>query len=670
MHQVAEGGRLKFDGRARVTIQQVEPEIDAGAYPIKRVVGEDVTVMANVFADGHDLITAHLLYRQEGAEEFIAVPMRPLGNDRWSATFTVTEELPYEYTLEAFPDRFGTWQADLQKKVRAEQDVAVELQIGAAIVREASERARGEAKKSLASLAKTIDQADSSDRATATALSDTLSDLMALYPDRRFATRYDKLLRVAVERERAAFSAWYELFPRSFGEKPDAPGTFKSAAKQIPRIAKMGFDVIYLPPIHPIGTTNRKGRNNATKAKKGDPGSPWAIGAKAGGHKAVHPELGTLKDFEQFVRTANKHEMEVALDIAFQCSPDHPYIKEHPEWFLWRPDGSIQYAENPPKKYEDVVPFNFETDDWEAMWEELKSVFTFWAERGVRIFRVDNPHTKPFPFWEWTISEVKKEFPDVIFLAEAFTRPRVMERLARIGFHQSYTYFTWRNSKGELTEYVRHLTRTRVREYFRPNFWPNTPDILPEYLQYGGRPAFLIRACLAATLSSNYGMYGPAFELCEAAAVPGKEEYLNSEKYELKNWDLKKPGRITEMITILNHIRRENAALHRTNNIQFFEVDNEAILCYGKLSDDGANMILVVVNLDPFHKQSGFVRLPLRDLEIETDRTYMMHELVGDDRFIWQGERNYIELDPHVLPFQIFRVHRRMRRESDFDYYM
>lgn len=662
---------MEIEGRARVTIQHVEPEIDGGAYPVKRVAGESVTVRASVFADGHDRITARLLHRRASEEEFDVTAMRPLGNDRWEASFAVDREESHEYTIEAFPDRFGTGRDDLRKKREARQDVAVELQILSAMVRDAADRAAGEEKKALAAAARRLeDPGEEVAGAVESALGDELGRLMARWPDRRFATRYGRILAVVVERERAGFSAWYEFFPRSFGAGKGRHGTLATAAEQIPRIAKMGFDVIYLPPVHPIGVTNRKGRDNTPGSKAGDVGSPWAIGSAEGGHKAIHPELGTLSDFDRFVETAKRHGVEVALDIALQCSPDHPYVKEHPEWFLWRPDGTIQFAENPPKKYEDVVPFDFETDRWMELWEELKSVFTFWAARGVRVFRVDNPHTKPFPFWEWALGEVRKEYPDAIFLAEAFTRPRVMERLAKVGFHQSYTYFTWRNSKWELTEYLRHLTETEVSEYFRPNFWPNTPDILPEYLQFGGRPAFLVRACLAATLSSNYGMYGPAFELCESEGIPGKEEYRNSEKYEIREWDLGRKGRISEMITILNQIRRENAALRRTNNLRFFDVDNDAILCFGKSSGDGENTVVVVVNLDPYHKQSGFVRLPLADLGMEEVRPYLMHELVGDDRFIWQGARNYIELDPQVLPFQIFRVHGRMRRESDFDYYM
>ncbi len=660
---------MHLQGRQRVTIQNVEPEIDAGEFPVKRVLGEDVTVRASVFSDGHDQIAAALLYRTENEKEFHEIRMRPLRNDRWEGVFTAADRAGYRFTVEGRIDHFATWQMDLRKKVAAGQDIRVDLQIGAELVKQGAARATKDAAKQLKKFAERLESTDDTDEAVATALNEDLSRLMEAHPERKLATRYARELRVEVERKKALFSTWYEFFPRSFGAK-GKHGTFKEAEKLLPRLAEMGFDVVYLPPIHPIGTTNRKGKNNATRSKKGDPGSPWAIGARSGGHKAVHPELGTMKDFEHFVSAAKKLGIEVALDIAFQCSPDHPYIKEHPEWFLWRPDGSIQYAENPPKKYEDIVPFNFETEDWEALWEELRSVFTFWAAKGVQIFRVDNPHTKPFPFWRWTINEVRKEYPDTIFLAEAFTRPQVMGRLAKVGFSQSYTYFTWRNSKWELIEYLTGLTTGQVREYFRPNFWPNTPDILPEFLQYGGRPAFLIREVLAATLSSNYGMYGPAFELCVNEAVVGKEEYLNSEKYELKNWDLKQRSSIADIISMINQVRHENEALQRTNNLEFFEVDNDFMLFYGKTTEDLSNVILVLVNLDPFHKQSGWVRLPLARLGIDPDQPYLVYDLLSDDKFIWQGGHNYVELDPQIIPFHIFRVHRRMRRETDFDYYM
>jgi starch synthase (maltosyl-transferring) len=502
-----------------------------------------------------------------------------------------------------------------------------------------------------------------------TALSEELAELAHKYPDKSNASEYPVELSVSVNRPKALFSSWYELFPRSCGRQTEH-GTFTDCERMLPDIKKLGFDVLYLPPVHPIGRTNRKGRNNSTKCRVSEPGSPWAIGSADGGHKEVHPELGTIEDFRALVGAAQQHEIEVAIDLAFQCSPDHPYVKEHPEWFRWRPDKSIQYAENPPKKYEDILPLNFESDHWKELWNELKSVVDFWIEQGVRIFRVDNPHTKPFAFWQWLISQVKKTHPDVIFLSEAFTRPKIMQRLAKVGFDQSYTYFTWRNTKFELEQYMNELTKTEVCEYMRPNFWPNTPDILPQYLQYGGRPAFIIRLILAATLSSSYGIYGPAFELCVNQAAEGKEEYLNSEKYEIKDWDRNRPGNIRAVIESVNKIRKENPSLQQIHNLNFYNIDNNMITAYGKTTDDMSNITITVVNLDPFHKQSGWLNLPLQELGIDPAQPYLLHDLLSNDKYIWQGSHNYLELDPRVMPAHILKVHRRLKREQDFDYFM
>jgi starch synthase (maltosyl-transferring) len=461
------------------------------------------------------------------------------------------------------------------------------------------------------------------------------------------------------------------MFPRSCSPEPGRHGTFKDCEARLPYIAKMGFDVLYLPPVHPIGRTNRKGKNNRPVTEAGDVGSPWAIGAAEGGHKAVHPDLGSLEDFRHFVDRAKEYGLDIALDIAYQGSPDHPYVKEHPRWFRWRPDNTVQYAENPPKKYEDIYPFDFETEDWPGLWEEFKNVILFWLEQGVTIFRVDNPHTKPFHFWEWLITEIKRDHPETIFLSEAFTRPKVMYRLAKLGFTQSYTYFAWRNTKWELTQYFTELTQTEVKEYFRPNLWPNTPDILTEYLQFGGRPAFMIRLALAATLGANYGIYGPPFELCvNQPREPGSEEYLNSEKYEVRYWDLNQPHSLKDFIGRVNRIRRENPALHSDWNLRFFPIDNEQLICYGKFTDDLSNIIVVVVNLNPHHAQGGWLELPLRELGLDPAQPYQVHDLLGDGRFLWQGARNYVELDPRALPAHIFRVRRRVRTERDFDYYM
>jgi len=492
---------------------------------------------------------------------------------------------------------------------------------------------------------------------------------MSRYADRSRAVRYERALRVDVDRERARFGAWYEMFPRSCAPEPGRHGTFRDCEARLPYIASMGFDVLYLPPIHPIGTTHRKGKNNAPVCEPGDPGSPWAIGSAEGGHTAVHPELGTLEDFDRLVAKARDLGIEIALDLAFQCSPDHPYVNEHPEWFRWRADGTVQYAENPPKKYEDIYPLHFECENWPALWEELKRVVLFWIGHGVKIFRVDNPHTKPFAFWEWLVSEVRAEHPEVLFLAEAFTRPKVMKHLAKRGFSQSYTYFTWRNTKAELTEYFTELTRSGCRWYLRPILFANTPDILHEYLQSGGRPAFQVRLVLAATLAGSYGIYGPPFELCEAEAIPGTEEYAHSEKYEIRFWDLDRPGNLRDFIARVNQIRRENPALRFDERLRFYPVDNEQLLFYGKSTPDLENIVLVVVNLDPHHPQSGWVHVPLDELGLDPHQPYQVHDLLGDARYLWHGSRNYVALDPRAAPAHIFRVRRRIRTERDFDYF-
>jgi starch synthase (maltosyl-transferring) len=498
-------------------------------------------------------------------------------------------------------------------------------------------------------------------------LAPELKALVDRHPDRSTAVRHPVELRVDVDPALARFSAWYEMFPRSTAGE-GRHGTFKTTEERLPYITGMGFNVLYLPPIHPIGRSQRKGRNNATDAEPGDVGSPWAIGSADGGHKAVNPELGTLADFQSLVRAARAAGVEVALDIAFQCSPDHPYVREHPEWFRHRPDGTIQYAENPPKKYQDTYPFDFETGDWKALWEELLSVFIYWAEQGVRVFRVDNPHTKPFAFWEWAIPELKRQYPEAILLAEAFTRPKVMYRLAKVGFTQSYTYFAWRNQKVELREYFTELTAHPVRDFFRPNLWPNTPDILTDYLQHGGRPAFLARLVLAATLGASYGIYGPAFEHGESLAVaPGKEEYYNSEKYQLRDWRLTRPDSLRDFVSRINAIRRDNPALHTDRGLRFVEVENDQLIAFSKVSEDGDNLLLVVVNLDPYHTQSGLVDVPIHSWGIPPEQQYQVHDLIADARFSWRNWKNYVELNPFVQPAHIFKVQHHIRDETDFD---
>lgn len=661
---------MKTEGRRRVVIENVKPEIDEGRFPIKRVIGEKVVVMADIFTDGHDVISSRLLYRREKEKEWREVVLKPLENDRWSGEFVVEEVGIYHYTVEAWVDHFETWQRDLKKRWEAGQDVKVDLLIGANQVEETSKRASEGDQKRLLQFAEAFKGKGKIEKTVSMALSEELMELMGRYPDRRFAAFYGKELAVVVERERALFSAWYELFPRSLSPGTGQHGTFQDCERVLPEIARMGFDILYFPPIHPIGRTNRKGKNNVLETNPDDVGSPWAIGSKEGGHRAIHPELGTMEEFERVILKAKEMGLEIAMDLAFQCSPDHPYVKEHPEWFRWRPDGTVQFAENPPKKYQDIIPLNFETENWKELWEELKSIVLFWIEKGIRMFRVDNPHTKAFSFWEWLIKEIKKDYPDVIFLSEAFTRPKVMYRLAKVGFTQTYTYFTWRNTKRELIEYLTELTQTGVREYFRPNFWPNTPDILPEHLQYGGRPAFMIRLALAATLSSNYGIYGPAFELCIHEALSGKEEYLHSEKYEIKQWNRDIPGNLGDFIVRVNRIRKENPALQKTFNLRFYEVDNETLLFYGKATDDLSNILFVVVNLDPFHTQSGWVKVPIKELGIDPSQPYLVHDLLSDDKYIWQGERNYVELNPQVLPANIFKVRKRLKKETDFDYFV
>ena len=661
---------LPIDGRQRVTVARVSPEIECGRFAIKRVVGESVIVEADVFADGHDLVFCQILYKQNG-HELQASPMKSLGNDRWRGEFTVRELGSHRYTVEGWINRFATWRRDLEKRISAGQDVSVDLLIGAHLIERAAARATSEDTGALRKWAKRLRENASDPSGAAIALDSELLKLVQHYPEREFATRYDKQLSVVVEREKARFSTWYELFPRSCSPEPGHHGTFRDCEGWLPYVASMGFDVIYLPPIHPIGKTFRKGKNNSLPAQPDDLGSPWAIGSLEGGHKSIHPELGTLQDFQRFLSKAADHGLEVALDIALQCSPDHPYVRQHPEWFSIRPDGTIQYAENPPKKYQDIYPFYFETPQWRELWQELKSVFLFWIEQGVRIFRVDNPHTKSFAFWEWVIGEIRTQHPDVLFLSEAFTRPNVMYRLAKLGFSQSYTYFTWRNTKREITDYFNELMQTQVYEYFRPNLWPNTPDILPEFLQVGGHPSFMVRLILAATLGASYGIYGPSFELCENAPLgPGKEEYLNSEKYELKRRELNSNNSLKNLISKLNRIRKENLELQSNRNLRFHETDNPALLCYSKASDDLSSVIIVVVNLDCYHVQTGWVGIDLSSIGLDARHSFQVHDLLSEGRFLWQGSRNYVELVPGSLPAHILRLRRWVRTERDFDYYL
>lgn len=660
------------DGRNRVVIEKLTPAIDGGRFAIKRVCNDQVVVEADVFCDGHDTLRCLLCYRREHAVGWEEVPMEPLGNDRWRGAFTVAEIGVYRYTVTGWVDHFSSWRGALAKKVEADQDIAIDLLIGAELVQRASMRASGAVAQQLREWAVRLQEGCHGwEERVRIALDEALAAAMYSYPDRSLATTYDRELEVVVDRSKARFSAWYEMFPRSCAPALGQHGTLKDCEARLPYVAAMGFDVLYLPPIHPIGSTHRKGRNNATIASPDDPGSPWAIGSPLGGHQAIHPQLGTLDDFRRLVAKAQEYDIEVALDLAFQCSPDHPYVQDHPEWFRHRPDGTVQYAENPPKKYEDIYPLDFETEHWQELWEELKGVVLFWAEQGVRIFRVDNPHTKSFRFWEWLIREVKQVYPEAIFLAEAFTRPKVMYNLAKRGFTQSYTYFAWRNTAFELVEYFTSLTQTDVCEFFRPNLWPNTPDILTEYLQLGGRPAFMARLVLAATLGASYGIYGPAFELGEnRPREPGGEEYLNSEKYEIKQWELNRPDSLKDFIARINRIRRDNPALRQDRYLRFHTVTNEQLVCYSKHTPDYADIILVVVNLDPHHVQSGWVELSTEALDLPLDGQYQAHDLLSDSRYLWHGRRNFVELNPNTVPAHIFRVRRRVRTERDFEYYL
>jgi starch synthase (maltosyl-transferring) len=641
-----------------VVIENLQPLIDGGRYPIKRIIGEDLVVEADIFKDGHDVVAANLKWRVLGKRAWRETPMNFVDNDRWRGVCTLYDQDIHEYTVEAWTDAFRSWQAEFAKKFEAGiADLRSEALEGAALVEAAARRARDRAdRRRLLEFYRQISTGANSE-IHAIAQSGQLEVLMATYPDRAAATQYDPSARVVVDRPAALIGAWYEFFPRSAEGRGDRGSTFRDCLPRVDDAQAMGFDVIYFPPIHPIGHTNRKGRNNSVTCEPGDPGVPWAIGSDAGGHKAVEPSLGTLEDFDWLQKEVRKRGMEIALDFAINCSPDHPYVKEHPDWFYKRPDGTIKYAENPPKKYEDIYPVNFRCENWRELWAEMKSIVLFWAEHGVRIIRVDNPHTKPVAFWEYLIRGVREKYPDTIFLAEAFTRPKMMKVLAKAGFNQSYTYFTWRNSKRELIEYFTELTQTEMSEYFRPNLWPNTPDILPLVLSEGGRPAFMIRVALAATLSPLYGIYS-GYELCESEALPEREEYLDSEKYQYKERDWNAPGNIKDWIARLNKIRKENRALQFYTNLRFHDADNDAILFYSKMTAARDNIILVVVNLDPYRKQNSFVYVPIESFGPMESDVYQVQDLLSGATYTWRGRRNYVELDPDIQPAHVFLVRR------------
>ena len=653
-------------------IRRITPSLDNARYAIKRAIGEEITVEADIFKEGHDEVTAVLKWRPAGEPDWRETPMHQIINDRWTGTLCVTDPGPWEFTIEAWGDVFFSWQQEMEKKFGAGQrELKSEILEGAGFVESAASRA---GKKDAAALKKFAAALKSSDaeRAHAIAHDPDLCALMSVYADRSISTTAEPFHPVSVERERASFSAWYEFFPRSAEGKPDSGSTFRDCLGRIDDAKAMGFDVIYFPPIHPIGTTNRKGRNNSLLCEPDEPGVPYAIGncrqgVNGGGHKDVAPELGTLEDFEWLIGEVRARGMEIAIDFAINCSPDHPYVKLHPEWFFKRPDGTIKYAENPPKKYEDVYPLNFHNKNWRGLWDELRDVFLFWCARGVRIFRVDNPHTKPVSFWEWVLAEVKEKFPDAVFLSEAFTRPKMMQELAKAGFNQSYTYFTWRNSKSELAEYFTELTQSDLKEFFRANFFTNTPDILPEFLRHGGRPAFLIRSVLAAMACPVYGIYS-GFELCEnTPLVHGREEYLDSDKYQFKGRDWNAPGNIKEYLTKLNTIRRQNRALREYANLRIQTAENDHILCFSKATESLDNLLLVVVTVDPVQPQTAFVHVPLADFGIGENEPYVVEDLLTGERFSWCGARNFVSLNPHSRPAHIFRIRRLQGREDGQD---
>jgi starch synthase (maltosyl-transferring) len=648
-----EGPELIARAARPVAIEAVWPQIDAGRFPVKRIVGQRLEVQADIFRDGHDSIAAVLQYREQGVSVWRETPMVLFDNDRWSGAFELERNARYEYTIEAWPDDFASWRHDVSVKLAAGQGIELELIEGRALAGAALERASGDARAALEALVAQLDARESGAACAELLLCDAFATALARVPDRSRATRYDRVLFVVADRREAAVGAWYEMFARSQGTHPGAPSSLAQAARRLPDIRAMGFDVLYLAPIHPIGHAFRKGKNNSLEAGPDDPGSPWAIGNERGGHTALEPALGDLADFDRFVAEARRHRLEIALDYALQCSPDHPYIKEHPEWFSFRPDGSIKYAENPPKKYQDIVNFNWHGPHAGALWRELRDVVLFWIGHGIKIFRVDNPHTKPFAFWEWMIADVQQRHPDAIFLAEAFTRPKIMRRLAKLGFTQSYTYFTWRTFKGELSAYLDELAHGEMAEYFRPNFFANTPDILPPFLQSGGRPAFLIRLLLAATLSSSYGIYS-GFELCENAALPGREEYADSEKYEIKVRDWEAPGNIKAEIAHLNRLRRENPALQDWRNVSFEQTGDDNVIFYRKSA--GQNMLLVAVNLDPFEAHETELLIPRAELGVGNNEPLACEELLGGTRHLWHGPTVRVRFDPNYNPAAIYRV--------------
>ncbi|RAR47474.1 alpha-1,4-glucan--maltose-1-phosphate maltosyltransferase [Flavobacterium lacus] len=644
-----------MQNQTRIVIESVKPQLDGGSFFIKRIINQTVNVSAHVFSDGHDVVDCCVKFKHEKDKKWSEVRMSPTENDEWGAEFVVEKQGFYSYFIEGWVDYALNWQHGTERKINDNQHVKSELLEGAEYCQAILKEVTKEEKVYLNAAIKAFQDAKLYDSAIAIALSDELHQIFKKYPTRTLANSSSEL-KVYVDRKKALFSTWYEFFPRSVSEIPGKHGTFKDCERLLPRVVEMGFDTLYFPPIHPIGEVNRKGKNNATTAEKGDVGSPWGIGSKFGGHKSTHPELGSIDDFKSLVKKAQSMGIEIAMDYALQAAPDHPYVKDFPQWFKWRPDGTVQYAENPPKKYQDIQPIYFESGDWKNLWKELLDVALFWIEEcGIKVYRVDNPHTKPFYFWGWLIGEIKKKHPDVLFLSEAFTRPKIMNELAKQGFSQSYTYFTWRNTKAELIEYVTELTQTEQKEFFRPNFWPNTPDILPFALQTGNESVYLQKYFLAATLSSSVGIYGPAYEfLVHQPMAKGKEEYLNSEKYEVYHWDWEAKNKLTTLITRINHIRKQQESLQQTNNIVFCKTDNEQLIAYYKFNDAKTDHTLMVCSLNAQNPLQAVVRLPLEEIG---NQPVKVTDLITGNTYYWDREWNFVELHP-ALPFHLFKIER------------
>lgn len=644
-----------FDQK-RVVIDHVSPQLNGGDFFIKRIVNQPIDIEAHVLVDGHDIIAASVLFKHEKERKWGEIRMQHTENDQWQASFTVKKQGFYTYKVQAWVDYALNWQHGITRKIDDNQNVVSELLEGAEYLKPLLKKVSKSEKDYLASCISLFTNSTLYDEAIVAAKSDRLGEILFNHPA-KILSNSSKEYKVYVDRKKALFSTWYEFFPRSSSQSKGAHGTFTDCMALVPRVAAMGFDTLYLPPIHPIGEVNRKGKNNTTEAFEGDVGSTWGIGSQYGGHKDIHPQLGTLADFKKLVAAAKEHGIEIAMDYALQAAPDHPWVKEHPNWFKWRPDGTVQYAENPPKKYQDILPIYWESDDHENLWKECLSILMYWIDCGIRVFRVDNPHTKPYYFWNWVIAEVKKVHPDIIFLAEAFTKPKVMARLAKEGYTQSYTYFTWRDNKHELMDYMNELTQTDQREYMRPNFWPNTPDINPYHLQGANESKYMQRYVLAATLSSNVGIYGPVFEQMISEALPGKEEYLNSEKFQICHYNWSLENKLTRIITRINQVRNNNAALQQTNNLHFCHIENDNLLAFYKYSDDRTNELLIIISLDPYYAQQGTLQLPLHELGVNAGATIMVEDLITGSSYHWDQEWNFIELHP-TLPFHIFKINK------------